>query len=42
MRAMQERAYAKRSEQYLLLNSPPAFGQSLAPPCFATLISGER
>ncbi len=26
MRAMQERAYAKRGEQYLLIKSPPASG----------------
>ena len=30
MRAMQERAYAKRGEQYLLIKSPPASGQSRA------------
>ena len=30
MRAMQERAYAKRGEQYLLLKSPPASGKSRA------------
>ena len=29
MRAMQERAYAKRGEQYLLIKSPPA-GKSRA------------
>ncbi len=28
MRAMQERAYAKRGEQYLLIKSPPASGKS--------------
>ncbi len=30
MRAMQERAYSKRGEQYLLLKSPPASGKSRA------------
>ena len=30
MRAMQERAYAKRGEQYLLIKSPPALGKSRA------------
>jgi hypothetical protein len=30
MRAMQERAYAKRGEQYLLIKSPPASGKSRA------------
>lgn len=30
MRAMQERAYAKRREQYLLIKSPPASGKSRA------------
>lgn len=30
MRAMQERAYARRGEQYLLLKSPPASGKSRA------------
>ena len=30
MRAMQERAYAKRGEQYLLIKSPPASGKSHA------------
>jgi hypothetical protein len=30
MRPMQERAYAKRSEQYLLIKSPPASGKSRA------------
>ena len=30
MRAMQERAYEKRGEQYLLLKSPPASGKSRA------------
>ena len=30
MRPMQERAYAKRGEQYLLLKSPPASGKSRA------------
>lgn len=29
MRAMQERAYEKRGEQYLLIKSPPASGKSL-------------
>ena len=28
MRVMQERAYAKRGEQYLLIKSPPASGKS--------------
>src|SRR5205814_10451851 len=28
MRAMQERAYSKRGEQYLLIKSPPASGKS--------------
>ena len=30
MRPMQERAYEKRGEQYLLIKSPPASGKSLA------------
>lgn len=30
MRAMQERAYAKRGEPYLLIKSPPASGKSRA------------
>lgn len=30
MRSMQERAYAKRGEQYLLIKSPPASGKSRA------------
>ena len=30
MRAMQERAYQKRGEQYLLIKSPPASGKSRA------------
>lgn len=30
MRAKQERAYAKRGEQYLLIKSPPASGKSRA------------
>ena len=30
MRPMQERAYAKRGEQYLLIKSPPASGKSRA------------
>lgn len=30
MRAMQERAYSKRGEQYLLIKSPPASGKSRA------------
>jgi hypothetical protein len=30
MRAMQERSYAKRGEQYLLIKSPPASGKSRA------------
>src|ERR1035438_9424695 len=30
MRPMQERAYQKRSEQYLLIKSPPASGKSRA------------
>ena len=30
MRAMQERAYTKRGEQYLLIKSPPASGKSRA------------
>jgi superfamily II DNA or RNA helicase len=30
MRGMQERAYAKRGEQYLLIKSPPASGKSRA------------
>ena len=30
MRAMQERAYEKRGEQYLLIKSPPASGKSSA------------
>ncbi len=30
MRATQERAYAKRGEQYLLIKSPPASGKSRA------------
>ena len=30
MRAMQERAYAKRGEQYLLIKSPSASGKSRA------------
>src|SRR3954469_20832562 len=30
MRPMQERAYEKRGEQYLLLKSPPASGKSRA------------
>ncbi len=30
MRAMQERAYAKRGEQYLIIKSPPASGKSRA------------
>ena len=30
MRTMQERAYAKRGEQYLLIKSPPASGKSRA------------
>src|SRR5580658_542809 len=30
MRAMQERAYERRGEQYLLLKSPPASGKSRA------------
>mgnify|MGYP003679376559 CR=1 FL=1 len=30
MRAMQERAYEKRGEQYLLIKSPPASGKSRA------------
>jgi hypothetical protein len=30
MRAMQERAYAKRGEQYFLIKSPPASGKSRA------------
>lgn len=31
MRPMQERAYQKRGEQYLLIKSPPASGKSRAP-----------
>ena len=31
MRPMQERAYDKRGEQYLLIKSPPASGKSRAP-----------
>ena len=30
MRPTQERAYEKRGEQYLLINSPPASGKSRA------------
>lgn len=30
MREMQARAYARRSEQYLLIKSPPASGKSRA------------
>ena len=30
MRAMQERAYQRRGEQYLLIKSPPASGKSRA------------
>jgi hypothetical protein len=30
MRPMQERAYQKRGEQYLLIKSPPASGKSWA------------
>jgi hypothetical protein len=30
MRTMQERVYAKRGEQYLLIKSPPASGKSRA------------
>ena len=30
MRAMQELAYEKRGEQYLLIKSPPASGKSRA------------
>ena len=30
MRTMQERAYGKRGEQYLLIKSPPASGKSRA------------
>ena len=30
MRVMQERAYEKRGEQYLLIKSPPASGKSRA------------
>jgi hypothetical protein len=30
MRPMQERAFEKRGEQYLLIKSPPASGQSRA------------
>ena len=30
MRAMQERAYEKRGEQYLLIKSPPASGKARA------------
>ncbi len=30
MRSMQQRAYARRGEQYLLINSPPASGKSRA------------
>src|SRR5690554_7951228 len=30
MRTMQERAYARRGEQYLLIKSPPASGKSRA------------
>src|SRR5712671_7201358 len=30
MRPMQERAYARRGEQYLLIKSPPASGKSRA------------
>ena len=30
MRPMQERAYDKRGEQYLLIKSPPASGKSRA------------
>ena len=30
MRAMQERAYEKRGERYLLIKSPPASGKSRA------------
>src|SRR5881275_690960 len=30
MRPMQQRAYAKRGEQYLLIKSPPASGKSRA------------
>ena len=30
MRAMQERAYERRGEQYLLIKSPPASGKSRA------------
>ncbi len=30
MRPMQERAYQKRGEQYLLIKSPPASGKSRA------------
>ena len=38
MRTMQERAYAKRGEQYLLIKSPPASGKSRAPhPRFGVL-----
>lgn len=40
MRPMQERVYERRGEQYLLIKSPPASGQSCAsslsiPPSFA-------
>src|SRR6218665_2684947 len=35
MRTMQERAYAKRGEQYLLIKSPPASGKSRALMCIA-------
>ena len=31
MRPMQERAFEKRGEQYLLIKSPPASGKSRAP-----------
>ena len=33
MRPMQERAYAKRGEPYLLIKSPPAAGKSRALMC---------
>ena len=32
MRAMQERAYEKRGEQYLLIKSPPASGKPVHDP----------
>jgi hypothetical protein len=42
MRPMQERAYEKRGEQYLLIKSPPASGKSRALMCIALDTLADR